>query len=174
MSGQSTKMPEIPALIRLLEDPDDEETLERAFGGPVPLDVGENLLPHEDDQPFLLREIVCNDLAKLGPNAIDAIPALVRCTEDDTNSTVSRFMRLAAVTAIWKITGNPAFCIPICERLLDDSECWFRRHVVELLEEIAHPAALPALRERLGDVRSEVREAAWKAIEEIENGSLHE
>jgi HEAT repeat protein len=167
-------MPEIPALIRLLEDPDDEETLKRAFGEPERLDIDEDRLPHEDDQPFLFREVVCNDLADLGPDAIDAVPALVRCTEDATDSTVARFMRLAAVTAIWKITDDPTIYISICERLLGDSECWFRRHVVELLEEIAHPAAVPTLRERLGDVRFEVQEEARKAIQKIEGGTTRE
>lgn len=52
-------------------------------------------------------------------------------------------------------------------RLLTDSECWFRSHVVELLEEIATPAALPALRERLAHARPEVRQAAKRAIEKI-------
>jgi HEAT repeat protein len=67
--------------------------------------------------------------------------------------------------------GDPSVYIPICERLLLDRECWFRRHVVELLEEIADPAALPALRERLADARPEVRQAAARTIEKTEGGS---
>ena len=51
-----------------------------------------------------------------------------------------------------------------------DSECWFRRYVVELLEETGAPA-LPALRGRLADKRAEVRSAARRAIERIEGGS---
>jgi HEAT repeat protein len=164
-------MEQVTNLIRLLDHPDDDEALDRVFGEPEPLDIDEDLLPHPDDQPFLLREVVCELLADLGAEAREAVPALIRCAEDETNSTVSRFMRLAAVAAIWKITNDPLLYIPICERLLGDSECWFRRHVVELLDEIAHPAALPALRERLGDVRPEVREAAEKAIEKISTGS---
>ncbi|MFV1991834.1 MAG: HEAT repeat domain-containing protein [Acidimicrobiales bacterium] len=58
----------------------------------------------------------------------------------------------------------------MCERLLTDRECWHRRMVVELLDEIAHPAALKALRGRLVDDRHEVRETARKAIERIEGG----
>ena len=81
---------------------------------------------------------------------------------------VARFMRLAAAEALWKITSDPAIYMPICERLLLDSECWFRRYVVELLEEIGHPAAIPALRGRLVDDRYEVREKARKAIGRIE------
>ena len=77
-------------------------------------------------------------------------------------------MRLAAAEAIWKITFDPLLSVEICERLLLDTECWFRRYVVELLEEIADPAALPALRRRLVDERHEVRERAQKAIERIE------
>lgn len=163
-------MPTIYDLIRLLDDPNDDDALNRAFGEPEPLDIAENLLPYPDDQPFLLREVVCSDLAAMGPVALDAVPALLRCAEDETDSTVGEFMRLAAVTAIWKITGDPALYMPICERLLLDKECWFRRHVVELLDEIAHPAALPALQRRLSDDRPEVRVAARRATEKIEGG----
>ena len=42
--------------------------------------------------------------------------------------------------------------------------------VIELLDEIADPAAIPALRGRLVDERREVREAAEKAIERIGGG----
>jgi HEAT repeat protein len=81
-------------------------------------------------------------------------------------------MRLAAAEAIWKITGDPVLSVEICERLLHDSECWYRRWIVELLEEIADPAALDLLRERqFQDSRPEVREAAARAIAEIEAGS---
>ncbi len=40
--------------------------------------------------------------------------------------------------------------------------------VVELLDKIQSPIALPALRERLEDDRVEVREAVKRAIEKIE------
>ena len=164
-------MPEILDLIRLLDDPDDDDAYGRAFGDPEPLDIDDGLLPHEDDQPFLFREVLCNDLAEMGPEAREAVPAMVRCSQDETDSTACRFMKLAAVTAIWKITGDPILSVQICERLLLDSECWFRRYVVELLEEIPHPAALPALRGRMeADERPEVRERAQKAIERIEGG----
>ena len=163
-------MPEIPDLIRLLIDPENNEALHRVFGEPERLNIDDDLLPHKDDQPFLLREVVCELLGDLGPAARAAVPALMRCIEDETNSTVSRFTQLAAVAAIWKITGDPLFCIPICERLLLDEECWHRRYIVEFLEEVGHPA-LPALRRRMEiDQRYEVREAARKALEKIWNG----
>lgn len=164
-------MPSLPDLIRLLDDPDDDEAYDRAFGEPEPIDLDDGLLPHPDDQPFLFRELLCNLLAEQGVDAIEAVPALVRCSEDLTDSTLSRFMQLAAVTAIWKITSDPAIDILICERLLLDKECWFRRYVVELLEEIGS-SALPALRGRLVDDRYEVRERARKAIERIEGGLM--
>lgn len=160
-------MQRIPNLIRLLDAPEDANAFDRAFGEPEPLDIDEGLLPHEVDQPFILREVVCNELATIGPDAREAVPALLRCAEDMTSTTVARLMRLSAARALWKITGDPAVCLPPCERLLADVECWFRRQVVELLEEIANPAALPALRERLGDVRPEVRQAARKAMARI-------
>lgn len=50
--------------------------------------------------------------------------------------------------------------------------CWFRRSVVELLEEIADPA-LPALREPLtSDGHAEVREAARRTSGQIEGRSV--
>jgi len=164
-------MHRIPDLIRLLDAPEDADAFDRAFGESDPLDIDDGLLPHEDDQPFILREVVSDELAAIGPDAREALPALLRCAGDMTDSTVAKSMRLAAVTAMWKISGDPSVCIPICERLLLDRECWFRRHVVELLEEIADPAALPALRERLADVRPEVRQAAVRAIEKTEVAS---
>lgn len=163
-------MHRITDLIHLLDDPTDADALDRAFGESEPLDIDDGLLPHEDDQPFLLKEVVCNELAEFGPDAQEAVPALLRCAEDETYSTPARFMRLAAARAVWKVSHDPSLCIPICKQLLLDQECWFRRHVVELLEEIADPAALPALRERLGDVRQEVRQAAARAIEKTEGG----
>jgi HEAT repeat protein len=104
-------------------------------------------------------------------SATDAVPSLVRCTEDDTDSTANRFTRLAAAKAIWEITRDPELCVLIWERLLDDSECWARRYAAELMEEIAHPAAIPALQSRLADPRVEVQKAAKKAIEKISGGS---
>ena len=163
-------MPAIPDLINLLNNPHDADVIDRVFGEPEPLNIEDGLLPHESEQPHLRLEIVCNNLAEIGSNALDAVPALVRCSQDEADSTACRFTKLAAVTAIWKITADPVMAIGLCERLLMDSECWFRRYVVELLEEIGHPA-LPALRERqVIDERYEVRERAARAIERIEGG----
>lgn len=164
-------MQRIPDLIHLLDDPTDANSFDRAFGQPEPLDIEDAVLPHEDDQPFLLREVVCDELAAIGPDAWEAIPALLLCAEDTTDNTVAKFMRLSAARAIWRIADDPAVFIPICERLLADRECWFRRHVIELIEEIGHPAALPALRERLADIRPEVAQAATQAIQKIEGDS---
>jgi HEAT repeat protein len=164
-------MATISDLIRLLDNPNDDETLDRVFGKPQSLNIAEGLLPHEDDLPYLRREIVCSKLAELGAAATDAVPSLVRCTEDDTDSTANRFTQLAAAKAIWEITGDAGLCVPIWERLLADSECWARRYAAELMEEIAHPAAIPALQSRLDDPRVEVQKAAKKAIEKIEGGS---
>ena len=160
-------MGHVADLTRLLDDPDDDDAYDRAFGEPEPLDIDDGLLPHEDDQPFLFKERLCNLLAEQGVDARDAVPAFVRCSQDETDSTASRFMRLNAAEAIWRITSDPSLPVEICERLLTDKECWFRRMVVELLEEIAHPAALHALQSRLVDDRHEVRSAAEKAIERI-------
>lgn len=160
-------MPPIADLIRLLDDPTDADAFDRAFGEPESLDLDENLLPPLCDRPYWLREAICHELAEFGPDARDAVPALLRCAEDVTDSLASRSMRLAVVTALWKVSGDPARFLPICERLLADRECWFRRQVVELLEEIGHPAALPALQERLADVRLEVRQAAAQAMAKI-------
>ncbi len=63
-------MSAIPDLIRLLDDPGDDDVLNRALGEPEPLDIDENRLPQEDDQPLLAREVVCNDLAEIGPDAV--------------------------------------------------------------------------------------------------------
>jgi hypothetical protein len=82
-------MATISDLIRLLDDPDDDEALDRVFGKPEPLNIDEGLLPHELDLPYLRREIVCNELAEIGSGATDAVPALIRCTEDDTDSTAN-------------------------------------------------------------------------------------
>lgn len=160
-------MNRITDLVTLLSDPTDADAQDRAFGTSEPLDIDDGLLPDPLDQPFLLREVVCNDLADLGPDARGAVPALLLCAEDETDSTPARFMRLAAVRAISKISEDASVYMPVCKRLLLDRECWFRRHVVELLEEIADPTALPALRERLEDVRPEVREAAERAMSKI-------
>lgn len=164
-------MPAVFDLIRLLADPNDADALDRAFGEPEPLDIDDALLPHEDDRPYLLKEVVCNELADLGPEAREAIPALLRCAENMTGTTVARFMRLSAARAVWKVSRDPSLYIPICERLLLDRECWLRRQVVELLDEFGHPAALPALQGRLADVRPEVRQAARKAIQKIKGHS---
>ena len=156
-------------MIRLRADPDDDEAYHRVFGEPEPIDIAEDLLPHEDAQPFLFKELLCNLLAEQGVDALDAVPALLRCSEDLTDNLSARFMRLHAAEAIWKITGDPILPVEICGRLLLDSECWHRRMVIELLEEIGS-LALPALRGRLADERPEVRSAARNAIQGIEGG----
>lgn len=157
----------IPDLIRLLDDPHDEDAFDRAFGAPDPLDLDDGLLPPDEARFFMTQEIACNQLADLGPAAIEAVPALLRCAEDVTDIIENRFMRLAAARAIWKITGDPKLSVPVCERLLLDRECWCRRYAVELLEEMGHEAALPALRQRLADARPEVREAAARTMAKI-------
>jgi HEAT repeat protein len=156
-------------LIHVLHDPDDIDAYERAFDlvGAEPLDIDEDLLPPERDLPYMRRELVCNELAEIGREAQEAVPALIHCAEDETDNSTAKFMQFAAVSAIWKVTGDPALSVQICERFLHDREFWFRRWLCELLEEIAHPAALPALRERLADDHPEVREAAERAIERI-------
>lgn len=98
----------LDGLICLLDDPDDEDASTGAFGELEPLDIDENLLPHEDDQPFLLTELVCSELATIGSDARSAVPALLRCVEDNTDNTCARSMRLAAAEAIWRITHEPA------------------------------------------------------------------
>lgn len=160
-------MQRIPDLIRLLDDPHDEDAFDRALGQDEPPNIDDAMLPHPDDQPYLLREVVCDELATIGPDAADAVPAILLCADEEADSTVAKFMRLAAARAVWRITGDPSVYIPICERLLLDRECWFRRSVVELLEEIGDPAALPALRRRLADVRPEVQQAAAQAMAKI-------
>lgn len=161
-------MPGISDLIRLLDDPSDEDAFDRAFGEPEPLDLDDDgLLPPEQARFFMTQELACDQLAELGPAAIEAIPALLRCADDVTDIIESRSMRLAAARAIWQITGDPTLFLPICERLLADAECWCRRHAVELLEEIGDPAVLPALRERLADSRPEVRQAAARTMAKI-------
>lgn len=156
-----------PDLIRLLDDPSDEDAFDRAFGPPEPLDLDDGLLPPEEARFFMTKELACDQLAELGPAAIEAIPALLRCADDVTDIIESRSMRLAAARAIWKITGDPTLSVGVCERLLADRECWYRRHAVELLDDIGHEAALPALRQRLADARPEVRQAAAQAVARI-------
>jgi HEAT repeat protein len=160
----------ITDLILLLDNPADADAFDGAFGELEPLDIDDDLLPPESARFFMTKELACDALANLGPDAIEAVPALLRCADDLTDIIESRSMRLAAARAVWRITGDPALYIPIFERLLADTECWFRRHVVELLDEIGHPAALSALRERLADVRTEVREAARRAMAKIGRG----
>lgn len=162
----------ITDLIRLLDDPTDADAFDGAFRESEPLDIDDDLLPPESARFCMRREIACNELAELGADAMEAVPALLRCAEDGTDIIEGRSMRLAAARAIWRITSDPALFIPICERLLADTECWFRRQVVELIEEIATPAALPALRERLADPRPEVRQAARKAMAKIQTCRL--
>lgn len=164
-------MDRIADLVTLLIDPADADAFDRAFGESEPLDLDDGLLPHPDDQTYLLREVVCNELADIGLDAREAVPALLLCAEDETDSTVAKFMRLAAVRAISKISEDASLYMPICKQLLLDRECWFRRHVVELLEEIATPAALSALRGRLTDARPEVRQAAAQAIQKGHSSS---
>jgi len=161
-------MHRIPDLIRLLDDPSDEDAFDRALGQDEPPNIDDDgLLPPEQARFYMTKELACDQLAELSPAAIEAIPALLRCAEDVTDIIESRSMRLAAARAIWKITGDPTLFLPICERLLADAECWFRRQVVEMIEEIGDPAVLPALRERLADIRPEVRQAAARTMAKI-------
>jgi HEAT repeat protein len=118
------------------------------------------------------QELSRNELAEMGAEAMQAVPVLLKCIEDGNNDISVKSMRLAVASAIWKITGDPQMAVALAERLLLDRECWFRRQVCELLTEIAHPAALPALRERqANDVRPEVRTAAGRAMEKIESAT---
>lgn len=71
----------IPDLIRLLDDPSDEDAFDRAFGAPEPLDLDDGVLPPTMARFFLTQEIACDQLADLGPAAIEAVPALLRCAE---------------------------------------------------------------------------------------------
>ncbi|MCH7871760.1 MAG: hypothetical protein IID33_08665, partial [Planctomycetes bacterium] len=116
-------MNHIADLTRLLDDPEDDDAYGRVFGEPEPLDLSEDLLPHEDDQPFLFRELLCNLLAEQGVDARESVPALLRCSEEETDNLCAKFLRLAAAEAVWKITGDPIMSVQICKRLLPDTEC---------------------------------------------------
>lgn len=161
----------IDALIAVLHDPDEMDAYDRAFSlvGSDPLAIADELLPPDFALAYQRQELSCNELADLGSEATHAVPALLQCAKDKGDDITAKSMRLAAVSAIWRITNDPSMTVALAEKLLLDDECWFRRQVCEFLGEVAHPAALPVLQERqANDIRPEVREAARRAIEKIE------
>lgn len=95
-----------------------------------------------EDSGYTNRDWVVMALGRMGPQAREAIPALLRCMESDTVA-----VQCAAMEAKWRIDGDAVFvrerAIPLLE-LKDGRECYGAVHVLALLGPDAVPV-LPAL-----------------------------
>ncbi len=147
--------PAIPRLRRLLLDPsnplpDAAEALARL--DPDAVHVLINALSHTDST---VRVEAANGLRRIGSSASAAVPGLTRQTADD-----SAQARVAAVVALWAITGKFDEFVPVLTESLE--EC--PHDVFDAVRRTGTPAAaaLPALRHivRTSDDPVMQREAA--------------
>jgi HEAT repeat protein len=81
------------------------------------------------------RGMACDALGAIGLQARDAVPALVECTADETELVEeSRWLRLRAAAAIFRITGDGEITRRVAGQLADDPEEWLREKAKESLE----------------------------------------
>jgi HEAT repeat protein len=105
-------------------------------------------------------------LARLGPDAKSAIPALVRATKqaDDSRNTAGR-LRVRAARALWQIDPNHAEAIPAVIRGLKEPYP-LNQIAIDSIIMIGFPArdAVPQLTKALDDDQGDVRIAAIDAL----------
>ena len=89
--------------------------------------------PTEFD-PYI-RGMACDALRAIGPEAREAIPALIECTADEPGlPEESRWLRLRAAEAIFRISGEDDISRRVAVELANDPEEWLRKKAEECLK----------------------------------------
>lgn len=79
-----------------------------------------------------VRGMVCDALGAIGPEARDAVQALVECTANEPGLVEeARWLRLRAAVAIFKITGDAEIVRRVVGELVNDPEWWLREKARE-------------------------------------------
>ena len=115
-----------------------------------------SILPILDDPDRDMRIIACLSLSKLGPQAAEALPALIQRTKDHGFK-----QRGMAVQALGKI-GPPSTVLPTLVGILDENDSLARNAAIHAIGDMgpAASSALPKLKDL--SISREVQEAIDK------------
>lgn len=95
----------------------------------------------------------------------EALPDLVECLQKSKKDPVLRFL----CVQLLGFSESPE-ALPALLESLDDKSPMVRAEACRSLEDLAHPASIPHLEARLGDVDAEVRIAAAEALLAVGRG----
>lgn len=119
-------------------------------------------LQHAD---MYARESACRELAELGPDAAECVPAVIELLRKDQRNTV----RYNAAAALGKIGPAAISATPhLIRALKEDTGGGIQREAATALGLIGDPASLPALREAAKNPERDIETAATASILRIE------
>lgn len=118
------------------------------------------------DENFVVREAAIKALNGIGPEAKEAVPALVQALKDE-NSDIRA--RRSAVYALGKIGPGAKEAVPALVQALEDKDSIIREAAAHVLGKIGPEAkeAVPTLIQALNDKEWHVRGAVADALKEI-------
>ena len=126
----------------------------------------EELVDSLDDTEYNVRENAARALGRLGPDAQDALPALIKALDD-----ASPMVRVAAIHAVGQMEPAAEIALPAFEKTLDDGETLVRRTVPPALAKLGSEA-VPMLVAALGHHDESVREGAITALGSLGQSAL--
>ncbi len=163
----------VPALASALQSDDAELRRELQFTlaaiGPAAAPAIPQLVKSLRDDDQEIRYSAIYALGRIGEQAKDACPELIELLQSD-----DQFTRVAAVWAMTRIDpGRPEIAeagVPLLSEALQSERELLRAEAAATLGELGDSAksALPALKEALNDPSTEVRQAAQRALERLE------
>src|SRR4051812_44263067 len=116
----------------------------------VPLAVGDlaSLLsdePARSPDDVFRRCQAADALVDLGPDALPALPALLRTLVVPVTVDCALALRVAAAAAVWKVGGRSDAALPFLAWALKDEYWGVARRAAEVLAEIGPAAVVPDL-----------------------------
>jgi hypothetical protein len=101
--------------------------------------------PADSPEEVFRRCRAADDLARLGPAAVSALPALLRTLIVPVRVDCVLALRVAAAAAAWKVGGGFEPSLPVLTWALKDEYWGVAPRAIEVLAEIGHAAVVPDL-----------------------------
>jgi HEAT repeat protein len=123
----------------------------------------EKLIQQVGDDDLLVRIRALEALAKMGPRAKAAVPALIEALQDE------QMVRIRAIAALKNVGPEAKAAVPAIARLLQDKDATIRMQALETLQGMGAQAkaAVPALARLLQDEDATMRLQAVDALQAI-------